>query len=525
MKIEESTLKEYNSRRPEHARSLACHAPFTALNFEQGGNVTACCYNRTFVLGKYPENNLNEIWFGEKAKELKKYIEQNDFSHGCELCARQINSHNFEGSRAKGFDTYAEVPKPPTTKQKIQEAFGIKRKVYPKVLEFEIDNTCNLECVMCNGKFSSLIRKNRENLPPIPNPYDDEFVEQIKPFLPHLEEAKFLGGEPFLTPLFYKIWDAIAEINPKIRVYITTNGTVLTQKVKDVLEKLNVNLIISIDAISKDVYESIRINANYEKVMENISFYYNYSKIKGTQFSFSSCPMTNNWFDIPNLLNYANNLDVPLFFNTVLNPKELSFSSLKYRELKKIVEEYESFKFPNEVKNLSKNQNAFKDLINYLKTILEDRAISIEHFKKFKKYLEKPEDDLKELARLYLFAQELVTGEGEFKNEDILNEKLEGLTKDYVEKETIEKSVSQITSLILEYCKTQLNEKQFENAQNVLNGLIHFSTADQKNAISVLFGIMKTEIRYVINGISSIKPEEVSKLIFSEYVSGVYTEF
>ena len=35
---------------------------------------------------------------------------------------------------------------------------------YPSVLEFELINTCNLECVMCTGEYSSLIRAKREKL-------------------------------------------------------------------------------------------------------------------------------------------------------------------------------------------------------------------------------------------------------------------------------------------------------------------------------------------------------------------------
>jgi MoaA/NifB/PqqE/SkfB family radical SAM enzyme len=87
---------------------------------------------------------------------------------------------------------------------------SVKHKIFggvvmPKVMEFELSNECNLECVMCNGSFSSSIRKNREKLPPIISPYNDDFVNELDAFIPHLTDAKFLGGEPFMIEIYLKI--------------------------------------------------------------------------------------------------------------------------------------------------------------------------------------------------------------------------------------------------------------------------------------------------------------------------------
>jgi MoaA/NifB/PqqE/SkfB family radical SAM enzyme len=80
---------------------------------------------------------------------------------------------------------------------------------YPRVMEFELSNECNLECVMCNGYFSSSIRKNREKLPASVSPYNDQFVDELDQFIPHLTDAKFLGGEPFMIDIYLKIWERI----------------------------------------------------------------------------------------------------------------------------------------------------------------------------------------------------------------------------------------------------------------------------------------------------------------------------
>ena len=112
---------------------------------------------------------------------------------------------------------------------------------FPRVMEFELSNECNLECQMCNGNVSSSIRKRKDKLPPLPNPYDDAFVQQLEPYLPHLKEAKFYGGEPFLIPVYFQIWDKLAEVNPGCTIFLITNGTHWNNKIKSLVEKLNLD--------------------------------------------------------------------------------------------------------------------------------------------------------------------------------------------------------------------------------------------------------------------------------------------
>ena len=58
---------------------------------------------------------------------------------------------------------------------------------------------------MCAGHWSSAIRARREKLPPLPDPYDRRFVDQIEAFVPTLVSAKLLGGEPFIINRYHEI--------------------------------------------------------------------------------------------------------------------------------------------------------------------------------------------------------------------------------------------------------------------------------------------------------------------------------
>jgi radical SAM protein with 4Fe4S-binding SPASM domain len=360
-------IESYNQVRLKNARNLLCHAPFTSLNFEQNGNVSACCYNRSFSLGKIPDQSIDEIWKGTKANELRKFIKNNDLSGGCSACSEVIQSGNYQGTKAIYYDEFA--PKNNWIND-IKNKFQETPLQMPRLFEFELSNSCNLECIMCNGYFSSAIRKNRELLPPIKNHYEDEFVEQLIPYLPYLTDVKFLGGEPFLIDIYYKIWDKIIQINSKIKVHITTNGSILNKKTKKYLEQLNAGIIVSIDSLNKENYEAIRINSNLEEILQNVEYFIEYTQTKKTYLSFAICPIIQNRYDMPELLQFCNSKNIHIHFNTVWTPESTSLRFLDSNELKKVIDYYSEFTYKSQTNIQKENNEKYHDFIAQLKTWL-----------------------------------------------------------------------------------------------------------------------------------------------------------
>jgi len=195
-------VSEFNLYRGAAEGETLCPAPRVNLHFSQLGVVTACCFNRTQVLGTYPKNSLREIWEGSAATELREALAQGDLSRGCDKCLQQLLARDFGGSHVVFFSRHSKV----LTMQ--QAELGLAPSAHPPgtpmpmKLEFNIHNSCNLQCVMCHGLASSAIRAHREGLNPMPNPYDDAFVDQLETFLPYVVETDFIGGEPFLIPLY-----------------------------------------------------------------------------------------------------------------------------------------------------------------------------------------------------------------------------------------------------------------------------------------------------------------------------------
>lgn len=335
--MDKQLIAAYNKTRDTTDTSVLCHAPFTSINFEQNGNATACCYNRTHILGTYPKHSLKDMWFGPKAQELRKFIKNNDLGGGCEICRKQLLSKNYYGVSARNFDQTAEYDKPALGKLSNLIKHGQNIHM-PVSMEFELSNTCNLECTMCSGYYSSSIRKNREHLPPMPQVYDEGFVDQLRPFIPYLKDAKFLGGEPFLVEIYYQIWEAIAELNPGMNVHITTNATIWNKRVNDLLQRMHTHIVLSIDSLVQDTYEQIRINAKFDRVRAHVDHFIEYTRKQGTDLTLTVCPMPVNYKELPQLVQYCHNEDLFIHFNTVLQPQEHSFRYLSEPDLLEVIE-------------------------------------------------------------------------------------------------------------------------------------------------------------------------------------------
>jgi MoaA/NifB/PqqE/SkfB family radical SAM enzyme len=272
-----------------------CLAPYSTMNFDTLGQMRFCCYNNQYIMGRYPEVSVKDAWFSEKRTNFIEKLSNLDFSMGCMTCEKQILENDIANSLFTNFDKYEDL---------IDDD-------YPASFSFEFGTICNYECIMCGGKWSSSIRKNREKLSPLMSPYDDSFIEQLKFFIPRLKSCEFLGGEPFLNSIYYKILDLLLEMHTDIRINITTNGSVFNSKIKSYFEKFpNLNITVSLDSLDENTYQKIRKNGVFKNVMSNIEEFKKHNVFRGLAF----CPMIQNAHELPNIIHYCimNNLDLAI---------------------------------------------------------------------------------------------------------------------------------------------------------------------------------------------------------------------
>lgn len=295
---------------------MICNAPFNNMYITLRGKVSPCWKLPGFCDQWSKERSLMDIWTGDQFNKYREALKQNIFLNRCKECEKEINDGVWPLAKA-------------------YEKFPVR--ALPSLMEIELSNQCNLECIMCSEELSSGIRK-KMGLDPIPQIFDDSFIEQMKEFIPHLTELRINGGEPFAQKIVLDLCDVVAKINPDLKINIATNGTVYNKRVKYILNNCNVHLNISIDSLIPERYEQIRLNGDFNVLMKNFEIFKKYHKEKGKRISIMVNPMNNNWEEMTEFVKFTTKHGCNLWFNTILYPKHLTIKHLPSDEIKNIYE-------------------------------------------------------------------------------------------------------------------------------------------------------------------------------------------
>ncbi|MEZ5322658.1 MAG: radical SAM protein [Microthrixaceae bacterium] len=265
------------------ARFGLCRAPFGSMYFDQFGRVRMCCQNTVSLMGDIATQSIREIWDSGVAQGLRDDLAGGVYPPGCEICVWMDTTDVPEMVFARTFDELEPVGPPYR---------------WPAQMEFSISNACNLQCVMCSGEFSSAIRAHRERLPALAMPYGEAFFEELVEFLAHLDTVKVLGGEPFLSVESMRVMELAIE-HSSAPVTVTTNATQWNDRVARLVDSGRLEMVVSLDGVSAEVYESIRVGASFDKVLANVDRMQAAAARHGRSFWLAHCLMTHNWFEFP----------------------------------------------------------------------------------------------------------------------------------------------------------------------------------------------------------------------------------
>ncbi len=307
--------------------STACNAPFASLYLDKMGNVRACCQNSDHSLGNITRESLRTIWDGHRTAQLREAVAAGDFTLGCQFCRWQAEDGNDALVFARTFDHLAVESATPR---------------WPTQMEMSLSNACNLQCVMCNGDWSSSIRTHREGRPPLPEVYGDEFFSDLRAFLPHLRVIKILGGEPFLSKESLRVMETLVEMSLTPEIHVTTNGTQWSPRVERILDSLPLTIVLSLDGCDAETYESIRIGSNFDTVMTNLESFQAYAKRHNSRVNLAHCLMASNWHRFPDFLRFAEERSLTVYVNTVTFPVSMSLFHLSPSKLRRIIDDFES---------------------------------------------------------------------------------------------------------------------------------------------------------------------------------------
>ena len=228
---------------------LCCVNPFENLAIDSYGDVFFCCpvLVNFYKIGNILEDEIDEIWNGEKAQKFRETILNGTFNNCCLTSCLDV---------ANIFNDYRFL-------EKVSKYSKIMP--YPKKVELNIDTICNVRCITCRDKNNC----NSE----FTNKFAEIIDSKLVPLMQNAETVYIDGaGEVFASKLCKNLIKKITQTYPNIKFQIITNGILATEdNIKEFgLDGHIKSMEVSIHAATKATYEKIVRGGDFDAVMKNL---------------------------------------------------------------------------------------------------------------------------------------------------------------------------------------------------------------------------------------------------------------
>ena len=196
---------------------------------------------------------------------------------------------------------------------------------FPSTIMLELTNRCNLACTTCPREYEYGQAMAQ----------GDISVNQAKKIIDelwyNLDSIGLTGmGETFLYKEIEEIVDYIKSKNRGIIVSVSTNAMLpkFIEKVKPLIGKVD-TIQISIDGLN-DVYEQIRVNAKFSRLVENLKQLKELSTGTSTELMLNMVVTKENYFQMVDLVGFAENIGVKYMDFTKFNLASVTKIDLSY---------------------------------------------------------------------------------------------------------------------------------------------------------------------------------------------------
>jgi organic radical activating enzyme len=345
------------------------------------GEYRVCC--ESFGFGpNIQTDDASEVWNSDYYKQLRVDLINGIQNKNCDSCwkVEQNGGHSMRKNENSHYsdDDIQEI---------VSNVTNGHNRILPKLFDFKLGNLCNLKCIMCcqlssslhesevrtwqskNIKLPALLDyieityKNENQQYRIDKNNGDNILENLKSVLPHLTTLQLVGGEPLINPFTFEIVDKLIQLGyaKNLKLDIITNLSVVDDLFIKKLEQFrSVQLTCSYDHVDPVKFHFIRYPANYTE------FKHNFDKIlkSNINVSISTTFSIFNIFDLEQILDEFERLQLPISFNYVVNPNYFSIKYLDSDQKLEVVNIVD--------KVLKKDYNIFSNntgLVTYLEDI------------------------------------------------------------------------------------------------------------------------------------------------------------
>jgi sulfatase maturation enzyme AslB (radical SAM superfamily) len=325
-----------------------CFAPWYNMQFfTYSDTISAgpCCYfGAGFVkLESMPktEKQVMQIYNSNKFVELRKRLTTGEVSGSpCEFCyERLLDSIRWGTSSQMGMELpklsfnssnqYLSLHAKANSSYKAGEALVAHP---PLSYYFFLSQRCNLRCIMCGQNHSDPF------LAPV-----NSIIELLRSQgFQSIDQIGLIGGEPFFAKDGLELTHYLAnEDLSGANVFITTNGTLLKNEIRSLVNLKNLKLTISLDGGDKETYESIR-RTSWGNILENLQVLTSRDVYNSKwDVSVNCCVMKSNICHLDKLVDLAHDFGFGLTFSAISGPEFESENILLYNYLLDDVPDWE----------------------------------------------------------------------------------------------------------------------------------------------------------------------------------------
>lgn len=301
-----------------------CYASSGYVSF--GNNyIKPCCMSAT----KIP---LDFNSFDDALTVLKDELNQTSWPKNCSWC-KNLEDNNKKSLRNKIENLFPALYKYDLSCGKLQ------------YLELMIDNTCNMNCIMCNENFSSKWNSIYQKTSNVDN--FDKIIQMLKRTdTTHLRVLRILGGEPFYSKNVLTFLENIETyVNTdigKVTLLFNTNCSNFPNKLLDVLKKFkNVHITVSIDGI-EEVAEYFRPGVSWKQIEDVYKQWVSFSISNKHLMTIQSCLHIGNIEHTDKLYSWYNSNKCNGISLNYVQDDHLSIDNLDQNFLKKFHINYNS---------------------------------------------------------------------------------------------------------------------------------------------------------------------------------------
>lgn len=293
-----------------------CTYPWTTLKITFTGETNLCCANHD-NLGDLTALDIDQIWNGAAVQRIRRDLAGGNFAQSsCRNCP-YVGVWRIDQLPAE--ITAAESPLQEVAREWENGTIAVRTRPYELFLYFPFN--CNLDCVMC---MQVPDRKAGEaNMLPM----DDRLLDTVRQWcLANYGKLSMLGGEVFVQKRAIGLIDFLIEKQlHKIRLTITTNGTVL-DRFWPKLEKIDkLSLCFSCDAVRPDLYAAIRVKGQWADVDRNMRRMRAAVRVR-PQWSMNMAAVIQrrNLGHLRDIVAYCNALDITCLFSQMFGDHAMS---------------------------------------------------------------------------------------------------------------------------------------------------------------------------------------------------------